>query len=721
MIIRKGLSIMEAHWWARMVVTLMAIHCSLMAAPAQADEVEQLTAQMYKIYNSHDVEQFLDVTGRLKEASLRAGNERMFYKAWGNQALFLCNNQQRSRGYQTALDLQKYALEHNSKFGIFNGTHLTAYVLGQMRAVEDAKREFIKAINYAHEHLPGESAASSYLELAKLEYSSNAMEKAVEYAEKAKHEPNLNPLHLLNALSIQCLAVADSMDYRHKDYAEKFRQFYAERAKVKEAYGRDGINGLRVEMWKCLIDKDFDGAIAIVNKMPSRQSQLQCLRFVYRQMGDYKKAYETTGRYMKVHDSITESHNAHLLMEMNAAMGLGRVESEAKDLRLRNQQLRLDQVASELEQQRLEQETLTLSLEKQAVELRNRDIELQNAAVRQRNDSLDRNNKDLQLSEWESRMEAQKSEERTHHVFMAMLGIIAAIVIAALGFILWRRSKHTREIETAYGQLEDAHTRLEDAYSQLETTTKAKERIESELRIARGIQMGMVPRHFDFPGGVDIYASLESAKEVGGDLYDLFLQGGRLYFCIGDVAGKGIPAALFMSVAVNMFRMVAKEGFPPAYIATRLNDALSQDNENGMFVTMFIGEIDLSTGHMDFCNAGHNPPVIIDRPLSPHEPCRPGFIEMEPNAPIGLWPQLEFVGESIDSLRGRTLFLYTDGLSEAENLSQDQFGDDRLIRLFKTRPYDSSRQTVDMVKAAVSAFVGEAEPSDDLTMLCIKI
>ena len=714
----------------RAIAILFALHTSLFTVSAQSDEVKDLTAQMYKIYNSHDLEQFMDVTERLKAACLKAGDERTFYKAWGNQALFCCNNQRRSRGYDIARELQQHAIQHNSKFGIYNGTHLSAYVLGQMRSVEDAKKEFRKAIDYAHQNLPGESAASSYIELAKLEYSSNHMEKAVEYAEKAKHEPNLNPLHRLNALSIQCLAVADSVDYRHKDYAEKFRQYYAERQKVKEAYGRDGINGLRVEMWKCLIDKDFDGAIAMVNKMPSLLNQLQCLRFVYRQMGDYKKAYETTGNYMRKKDSTTESHNAHLLMEMNAAMGLGRVENEAKDLKLRNQQLRLDQVASELEQRRLREEALTLSLENQAIELENRDIELQNAAVRQRNDSLDRNNKDLQLSEWESRMEAQKSEERTHHVFMAMLGIIALITISALGFILWRRSRHAHEIETAYGQLETAHTRLEDAhirleqaYDQLETTTKAKERMESELRIARNIQMGMVPSHFSFEErhDIDIYASLASAKEVGGDLYDFFLQNDKLYFCIGDVSGKGIPAALFMSVAVNLFRMVAKEGFPPAYIATKLNDSLSADNENGMFVTMFIGEIDLTTGRMDFCNAGHNPPLIIDRPLAPHEPCRPSFMKMESNAPIGLWPELEFVGESVTGIRGRTLFLYTDGLSEAENLSQEQFGDDRLIRLFQTRPYDNARQTVDMVKTAVTAFVGEAEPSDDLTMLCIKI
>jgi len=717
---------------------LFAIHCPCVPTVASdADDVKALTAQMYKIYNSHDMEQFMDVTERLKAACLKAGDERMFYKAWGNQALFCCNNQRRSRGYDIARELQQHALQHDSRFGIYNGTHLSAYVLYQMGTIDEAKKEFVKAIDYAHEHLPGESAASSYIELAKMEYSSRGMEKAIEYAEKAKKEPNVNPLHRLNALSIQCLAVADTVLYRHADYAERFRNFYAEREKVKKAYGRDGIMGARVELWKCIIENDFDGALTVASTIRNKLERYQCLRFVYRQMRDYENAYKIGYQYWLMRDSISQQSNAHLLMEMNAAMGLGRVESEAKDLKLRNQQLRLDQVASELEQRRLREEALTLSLENQAIELENRDIELQNAAVRLRNDSLDRSNKDLQLSEWESRMEAQKSEERTHHVFMAMLAIIAAIVIAALAFILWRRSRHAHEIETAYGQLETAHTRLEDAhtrledahtqlehaYGQLEATTKAKERMESELRIARDIQMGMVPSKFLFEGrtDIDVYASLASAKEVGGDLYDFFLQNDKLYFCIGDVSGKGIPAALFMSVAVNMFRMVAKEGFPPAYIATKLNDALTTENENGMFVTMFIGEIDLATGHMDFCNAGHNPPVVIDRPLAPHEPCRPGYLEMESNAPIGLWPELEFVGERITNVRGRTLFLYTDGLSEAENLSQEQFGEERLIQLFATRPFDNARQTVDMAKTAVTAFVGEAEPSDDLTMLCVKL
>ena len=322
------------------------------------------------------------------------------------------------------------------------------------------------------------------------------------------------------------------------------------------------------------------------------------------------------------------------------------------------------------------------------------------------------------------RIANQEHREHIHHIIMGTVGLIAVIVIASLLFHLHRRNKHNKEIETAYEKLENTYEELEKAYEKLEVTTKAKERMESELRIAREIQMDMVPRIFPaFPErhDIDIYASLNSAKEVGGDLYDFFIQNDRLYFCIGDIAGKGIPASLFMSVVVNIFRMVAKEGFPPAYIATKLNDALSTENRNGMFVTMFIGEINLRTGCFEFCNAGHNPPLIIDRPLDIHQPCRPNFIEVESNVPIGLWPDLEFVGESISNIKDRTLFLYTDGLTEAENYSQEQFGEDRLYHLFQTRPFESARQTVDMANTAVLSYVGGAEQSDDLTMLCIRV
>jgi len=294
---------------------------------------------------------------------------------------------------------------------------------------------------------------------------------------------------------------------------------------------------------------------------------------------------------------------------------------------------------------------------------------------------------------------------------------IGMLIIAFLGFYLYRHKKHEKEIKAAYNQ-------LEEAYDKLEETTAAKERIESELRIAREIQMSMVPQVFtDFPteAGIDLYASMTPAKAVGGDLYDFFLQGQKLYFCVGDVSGKGVPASMTMAVAVNLFRTVAKEGFPPAYIATRLNDTLAEDNESGMFVTMFIAEIDISTGEMTFCNAGHNPPVILERPLEQGGFPRARFINVESNVPIGLWTGYEFVGERIETIRQRPLFIYTDGVTEAENDQQEQHGEERLLELFNTHRFVSACETVESVRQDIAQHVGDADPSDDMTMLCLSI
>ncbi len=206
------------------------------------------------------------------------------------------------------------------------------------------------------------------------------------------------------------------------------------------------------------------------------------------------------------------------------------------------------------------------------------------------------------------------------------------------------------------------------------------------------------------------------AKEVGGDLYDYVMQGDKLYFALGDVSGKGVPASLFMAQATRLFMTLAKQGMMPAEICTRMNDALSgEDNESGMFVTLFLGLVDLTTGHLDFCNAGHNPPIIGGGEN------HGDFLDMLPNAPIGLWPELEYEGEGIDTIKGRPLFIYTDGLNEAENRQQEQFGDDRLIDILRNTHFDSARQVIETLAEEVSRHRNGAEPNDDLTMMCIRI
>lgn len=315
--------------------------------------------------------------------------------------------------------------------------------------------------------------------------------------------------------------------------------------------------------------------------------------------------------------------------------------------------------------------------------------------------------KEAQIARQEATLAQQKyTLARQKYITLAIVFAIILLAIVIFGLFRYRASK----------RLAVAHSQLQEAYGQLEETTTAKERIESELRIARGIQMSMVPSQFPDYEGLDMYAVMMPAREVGGDLYGYVMLDTRLYFCVGDVSGKGIPASLFMAQATRLFETLAKQSMMPAEICTRINDALSgDDNENGMFVTMFVGLVDLTTGHLSFCNAGHNPPVIGGTPS------QGDFLQMESNAPIGLWPDLQYIGEEIDTIKGRPLLIYTDGVNEAENPQQQQFGDDRLLSILRDTHYDSSRQVIETLTAAVDKHRNGAEPNDDLTVMCIHI
>ena len=244
----------------------------------------------------------------------------------------------------------------------------------------------------------------------------------------------------------------------------------------------------------------------------------------------------------------------------------------------------------------------------------------------------------------------------------------------------------------------------------------AQERIESELRIARDIQMSMVPSTFPDRDGLDMYASMTPAKEVGGDLYGYVINGSNLYFAVGDVSGKGVPASLFMAQVTRLFRTMANQGLMPAEICTHMNNELSgDDNVSGMFVTMFLGMLNMDTGHLNFCNAGHNPPVIGGGKNQGE------FLEMIANAPIGLFPELEYEGEEIESIKGRALFVYTDGLNEAEDMEQKQFGDEHMLEILRNTHFESARQVVETLYNEVQAHRHGADPNDDLTILCLKV
>ncbi|MBQ4377010.1 MAG: PP2C family protein-serine/threonine phosphatase, partial [Bacteroidales bacterium] len=249
---------------------------------------------------------------------------------------------------------------------------------------------------------------------------------------------------------------------------------------------------------------------------------------------------------------------------------------------------------------------------------------------------------------------------------------------------------------------------------ELKLTTAQKASIENELKVASDIQMSMVPRIFPpFPdrSDIDLYAYMTPAKEVGGDLYDFFIQDERLYFCVGDVSGKGIPASLLMAVTRNLFRIVAQQGKTPVEIATRINLILSHDNEQMMFVTMFIGCADLRTGHLDYCNCGHNAPLIDGQLMN---------IKYT-NRPLGIMEEGDFVGESIDNIRSRQILIYTDGLTEAENTEHQLFGDQRTQELVSGALSLKSEQVILLLQEEVERHRNGATPNDDLTLLCLKL
>ena len=262
------------------------------------------------------------------------------------------------------------------------------------------------------------------------------------------------------------------------------------------------------------------------------------------------------------------------------------------------------------------------------------------------------------------------------------------------------------------GLLRDSFGNMQRSLSQyieeLKTTTAQKSSIESELSIARDIQNSMVPSAFPNREGLEVYASMTPAKAVGGDLYDFFLRDNSLYFCIGDVAGKGVPAALVMTTVCGAFRLLSESESEPVRIVSRMNEMMIRKNSMTVFVTFFAGVLDLDTGHLRYCNAGHKAPLVNRQPLPVHS-----------NLPIGAMLDYEFEAQETDLAPGSTLFLYTDGLDEAEKAEYQMFGKKRIYEVMQTSSLQP-HMLIERMTQAVADFVGDTEQSDDLTMLAIQ-
>ena len=248
-----------------------------------------------------------------------------------------------------------------------------------------------------------------------------------------------------------------------------------------------------------------------------------------------------------------------------------------------------------------------------------------------------------------------------------------------------------------------------------------KELIQNELRIGRDIQMSLVPKTFPaFPKrtDLDVAACIVPAKEVGGDLYDFYIRDEKLFFCIGDVSGKGVPAALVMTVTQSLFRAISSRENSPAKIVANMNDSMAEKNENSMFVTFFCGILDLVTGQLRYCNAGHNPALRVGVSESMVVTgTTVSQLPVESNIPLGLDTGFPFKEQEAFLGCDDTLFLYTDGVTEAENATFELFGEERLETTLSTKR-DAQGQ-LEAARDAVNNFVGDTPQSDDITILVI--
>lgn len=269
-------------------------------------------------------------------------------------------------------------------------------------------------------------------------------------------------------------------------------------------------------------------------------------------------------------------------------------------------------------------------------------------------------------------------------------------------------------------QLHDSLTYMERSIgsyiSELRQTTASNERFSNELHIATSIQMSMLTKAFPQRDDLDVFARLKPAKEVGGDMYDVFIKDDNLYFAVGDVSGKGVPAALYMAISRSAFRFITGLHLEINEVVSRINNAFSDGNERGMFITLFAARLNLKTMEMTYCNAGHNPIIIIG------PDGKAVFNRAKPNLAAGLFPDFPYQQETITIEKGSRLLIYTDGVSEAENAVKELYGDDRLIAFCGCEsPVETSEEFLSRLTDSMKEFTGDNEQNDDITMMSILL
>ena len=272
------------------------------------------------------------------------------------------------------------------------------------------------------------------------------------------------------------------------------------------------------------------------------------------------------------------------------------------------------------------------------------------------------------------------------------------------------------------GKLSEAFLTMQFSLSQyiidLRNTTIAKESIEGQLKIASAIQLGMIPKNYPtFPDRTefDICGYMNPAKDVGGDLFNYFMvDDDHLAFTIGDVSDKGIPAALFMAMTNTLIKAITLSGLTPADVLFKANNELCKENEQCMFVTLFLGILNIRTGEVVYANAGHNPFILVQNNNVVE------YRKMSPGIVLAAFSDAQFINEQFTLKPGETIFMYTDGVTEAMNREHKLFGEERLVDLIKREGNIGIPNLLEETNKGIADFVDGNEQSDDITILALR-
>lgn len=547
--------------------------------------------------------------------------EEQFYNDWYDRITYVLDNVSSREALDMIGEMRDYADRHNSKYGFFMVTYLSAHIARDMGMSERAEELMLQSIDYKKRNLPQmKPKIQVYYFLTHIYNDRSQGEKAIQALDNALKLSAWSSEDRIALLSLKCDAVAgiEPLD------TARFMDYYGQMHDAIRSNHYKGDVNISAECHHAEFTHDYQRLLDLAEKLTNKAERLMFKIAAYDGLGRNQEAIDSF-RVYKTWTDKQYNEDMRKLTEMNAL---------------------------ELEVARAENETSTLQLRHQRV---------------------------------------------------ILVAIVCGLLLIAvfLSAYLYRRQLQMRQLKQAYDRLEEV--------------TIQKERIESELRIAHDIQMKMVPNVFPTRPDIDIYASMTPAKEMCGDLYDFFVRNDQLYFCIGDVSGKGVPAALFMTVTKNLFRAYASDESAPDHIVSQMNHNLTEDNKSHMFVTLFVGILDLTSGLLRYCNAGHEDPIIVNRETR--------LLPINHIFPVGVVADTPYQMQTIVIEPQTTILLYTDGVTEAMTADKKMFGREQILDEIKRAIQAGQvapKALIERMTAAVQTFVGDTEQSDDLTMLALS-